>query len=186
MKTSQRDAPSVPSWYQSEICHKTLTFEAEVDFARAPLRYLPHKPYPASSQVVFQPHLRHWSTKSLHYRGINAHIGPSGLLPLSRSYTGKSAFRLPPLDSFSNARAIYGPTTGTFPTNPAIVAKKSPNSTKIPYSSTTKPISGHLRSIKAMPAANAAVPFHFCRRAKKSAVFWRPIIRVRPRRNRIW
>ena len=40
--------------------------------------------------------------------------------------------------------------------------------------------------LKKMPAAKAAVPFHFWRRAKKRAVFWKPIMRVRPIRNRIW
>jgi hypothetical protein len=40
--------------------------------------------------------------------------------------------------------------------------------------------------MRAMPAAKAAVPFHFWRRAKKAEVFCTPIIRVRPIRKRIW
>jgi hypothetical protein len=80
---------------------------------------------------------------------------------------------------------MYGPITGTFPTNPAIVPKKSPKSTKMPYSSTKKPMRGQRRRISRMPATKAAVPFSFCRRAKKRAVFWRPMIRVRPAKKRI-
>ena len=100
-------------------------------------------------------------------------------------HTGKSAFLLAP-DTFSRAAAIYGPTTGTLLTNPAIVAKKSPNRTRIPYSSIRKPKKGHRRRMRAMPAVKAAVPFHFCRRAKKAAVFCTPIMRVSPIRKRIW
>ena len=37
-----------------------------------------------------------------------------------------------------------------------------------------------------MPETNAAVPFSFCRLAKKIAVFWRPMMSVSPRMNRIW
>lgn len=37
-----------------------------------------------------------------------------------------------------------------------------------------------------MPEANAAVPFSFWRRAKKRAVFWMPMMRVKPQRKRIW
>lgn len=140
---------------------------------------------PECSLPVIPVALVHEAAPRSQYRRACRYSLPSPSLCLS-SYTGKSAFLLPPLDILSKAVAMYGPTTGTFPMNPAIVAKKSPNSTKIPYSSTTKPISGHLSKIRATPAANAAVPFHFCRRAKKSAVFWRPIMRVRPRRNKIW
>jgi hypothetical protein len=70
--------------------------------------------------------------------------------------------------------------------NPDIVAKKSPNSTKMPYSSTTNPISGQRSKINSIPAAKAAVPFSFWRRAKKASVLERPIMRVRPTRKRIW
>jgi hypothetical protein len=80
---------------------------------------------------------------------------------------------------------MYGPTTGTLPTNPAIVTKKSPKSTNIPYSSTKKPIRGQRRRIRRIPDTKAAVPLSFCLRAKKRAVFWRPIIRVRPAMKRI-
>ena len=73
-----------------------------------------------------------------------------------------------------------------FPANPAIVAKKSPKRTSIPYNSIRKPKKGQRINMSKMPAAKAAVPFHFWRRAKKRAVFWKPIIRVRPIRNRIW
>lgn len=99
-------------------------------------------------------------------------------------YTGKSAFLLP-APSFSNPTAIHGPTTGILPTNPAIVAKKSPNSTNIPYSSIRKPKKGQRRRISRMPAAKASVPFHFWRRAKKALVFCTPIMSVRPMRKRI-
>lgn len=100
------------------------------------------------------------------------------------THTGSSAFLGPP-PMLSNARCIYGPTTGILPANPPIVEKKSPNSTKIPYSSTRKPTSGHRNKMSSIPATNAAVPLSFCRRAKKTAVFCRPIMRVRPRRKRI-
>jgi len=66
-----------------------------------------------------------------------------------------------------------------------MVAKKSPNRTKIPYSSTKKPMNAHLINIKQIPTANAAVPLIFCRRAKKANVFWMPIISVRPIRKRM-
>lgn len=69
--------------------------------------------------------------------------------------------------------------------NPAIVAKKSPNSTNMPYNSIKKPKKGQRSRMSRMPAAKAAVPFHFWRRAKKAAVFWTPIMRVRPIRKRI-
>lgn len=72
------------------------------------------------------------------------------------------------------------------PINPAIVAKKSPNRTKMPYSSIKKPMKVQRMKIRIMPTAKASVPCHFCRRAKKSAVLAGPIIRVRPIRKRIW
>lgn len=99
-------------------------------------------------------------------------------------HTGSSAFRLP-LEIFSSAIWIYGPTIGMLPANEAMVAKKSPKRTKMPYSSTRKPVKGHLNKIRHIPAMNAAVPFNFWRLAKKAKVFWTPIIRVRPMRKRI-
>jgi hypothetical protein len=103
----------------------------------------------------------------------------------SHAQTGNSAFLLPP-DIFSNVIWMYGPTMGILPANDPMVAKKSPNKTKMPYSSTRNPVRGHLTSIKMMPAANAAVPFNFCRRAKNTNVFCSPMMRVRPMRKRIW
>lgn len=100
-------------------------------------------------------------------------------------HTGNSAFLRPP-PALSSACCMYGPTTGMFPTNPLIVEKKSPKSTNIPYNSIRKPTRGQRRSMSKIPAANAAVPFNFWRRAKNTAVFCRPIIRVRPRRNSIY
>jgi hypothetical protein len=49
-----------------------------------------------------------------------------------------------------------------------------------------KPKKGQRRRISSMPTTKATVPFHFWRRAKKRAVFWKPIIRVRPIMKRIW
>ena len=98
--------------------------------------------------------------------------------------TGNSAFLRPPPALFS-ACCIYGPIIGIFPANALIVEKKSPKSTNIPYNSTRKPIRGHRSSMSITPVAKAAVPFNFWRRAKKTAVFWRPIISVRPRTKRI-
>ena len=66
---------------------------------------------------------------------------------------------------------MYGPTIGTLPANEPIVAKKSPNKTNIPYNSTRNPVNGHLKKIKIIPAANAAVPFNFSLLAKNTAVF---------------
>ena len=71
------------------------------------------------------------------------------------------------------------------PANPAIVAKKSPNKTRMPYSSIKKPKNAQRIRISVMPRAKAAVPFHFCLRAKKARVFCVPIIKVRPIRKRI-
>lgn len=76
--------------------------------------------------------------------------------------------------------------TGMFPVKEAIVAKKSPNSTKMPYSSTRNPVNGHRRRMRIMPPKNAAVPFHFCRLAKNTKVFRSPIISVRPIMKRIY
>lgn len=90
-----------------------------------------------------------------------------------------------PPPALSSARCMYGPIKGTFPANPPIVEKKSPKSTNIPYISIRKPINGHRTSMSMIPAANAIVPFIFWGRAKKIAVLYRPIIRVRPRRKRI-
>lgn len=111
---------------------------------------------------------------------------PSPLSPsrFTQLQTGNSAFLLPPL-ILSSAICIYGPTTGTFPAKLPIVAKKSPNSTNIPYNSTKKPVNGHRSKIKRMPATNAAVPLSFCRRAKKTSVFRMPIMSVRPIMKRI-
>ena len=76
--------------------------------------------------------------------------------------------------------------TGMLPAKEPIVAKKSPNNTKMPYSSTRNPVNGHRRRMRSTPPKKAAVPFHFCRLAKKTNVFCSPIIRVRPMRKRIW
>jgi len=80
---------------------------------------------------------------------------------------------------------IYGPTKGALLAKAAIVPKKSPNSTMMPYSSMQKPIRGHRSSMRASPAKKAAVPFAFCFLAKKSSVFCGPIIMVSPMRKRI-
>ena len=106
------------------------------------------------------------------------------LLLSTPSYTGNSAFRLP-APNFSKPAAIHGPTTGTLPTNPAIVAKKSPNNTSMPYISIRKPKKGQRMRMSRMPRMKARVPFHFWRRAKKVRVFWKPIMHVRPIRKRI-
>lgn len=60
---------------------------------------------------------------------------------------------------------------GILPAKDAIVAKKSPNSTNMPYVSTKKPTNGQRSRMRIMPAAKAAVPFNFCRRAKNTNVF---------------
>jgi len=57
---------------------------------------------------------------------------------------------------------------------------------KIPYNSTKKPMKAQRIRMRKSPAKKAAVPFSFCRRAKKDKVFWGPIIMVRPIRKRIW
>lgn len=100
-------------------------------------------------------------------------------------YTGSSAFLLPPKPIRSIAMPIYGPTTGTFLANAAIVPRKSPKRTMIPYSSTRKPINGQRSKIRASPPKKAAVPFIFCLRAKNRRVLAGPMITVRPMRKRI-
>ena len=100
------------------------------------------------------------------------------------SHTGISAFLRPP-DALSKAFWIYGPTTGIFPAKLPMVAKKSPKSTNIPYSSTRNPTNGHRKTMRIIPPAKAAVPLSFCRRAKKIAVFCKPMMRVRPSRKSI-
>lgn len=85
-------------------------------------------------------------------------------------YTGNSAFLLCPAKAFK-ACWIYGPMTGTPPTNCPIVTKKSPNSIRIPYNSTQKPIKGHRKRMRRIPPANAAVPLSFAGREKKAIVF---------------
>lgn len=76
--------------------------------------------------------------------------------------------------------------TGMFPTNPAMVARKSPKRTKMPYNSTMKPIKAHRIKMSPMPVTKASVPFHFCLRAKKAIVLVVPIMSVRPIMKRIW
>ena len=100
------------------------------------------------------------------------------------SYTGSSLFFRPPL-KLSRNPAMYGPTMGMFPANDAIVDRKSPNKTNMPYNSTTKPTKAHLNRISIMPVANAAVPLSFWRRAKNNSVFCTPIMMVSPTRKRI-
>jgi len=90
-----------------------------------------------------------------------------------------------PTPILSNPFTIYGPTTGIFPKKPAMVARKSPKSIKIPYNSTRKPRKVQRQRIMRRPTKKAAVPFSFCLRAKKSSVLEGPIIMVRPRRKRI-
>lgn len=80
---------------------------------------------------------------------------------------------------------MYGPTTGTLLAKPAIVPKKSPNRTMIPYSSMQNPISGHFIKMSDSPPKNAAVPFALFFRAKNRSVFCGPMIMVRPIRKRI-
>lgn len=80
---------------------------------------------------------------------------------------------------------IYGPTMGALLAKAAIVPKKSPNSTMMPYSSTQNPMRGHRSKMRVSPPKKAAVPFAFCFLAKKSSVFCGPIIMVSPMRKRI-
>lgn len=72
-----------------------------------------------------------------------------------------------------------------FLAKPAIVPKKSPNRTNIPYNSTRKPTKAQRMRMRKRPRKKAAVPLNFWGRAKKASVFWGPIIIVRPIRNRI-
>lgn len=75
--------------------------------------------------------------------------------------------------------------TGMLPAKLPMVAKKSPNKMKIPYSSTRKPINGHRNSMRTTPPVKAAVPLSFGRRVKKSTVLGRPMMRARPSTNSI-
>jgi hypothetical protein len=99
-------------------------------------------------------------------------------------YTGNSVFRRPNPDR-STASPIYGPITGIFLAKLAMVPRKSPNKTMIPYSSTRKPINGHRIRISVRPPKKAAVPLALFFRAKKRSVFWGPIMMVNPIRKRI-
>lgn len=73
-----------------------------------------------------------------------------------------------------------------FLANAAMVPKKSPKSTMMPYSSTRNPISGQRNRMSVKPPKKAAVPFAFCLRAKKRRVLEGPMIMVRPIRKRIY
>ena len=75
---------------------------------------------------------------------------------------------------------------GTPPTNPARVAKKSPNRTNRPYSSIANPMNVQRRRMRTMPRAKVTVPRIFCGRAKKERVLEGPRIRGRPIRKRIY
>lgn len=105
--------------------------------------------------------------------------------------TGISLFLAPPPLSAAvwpatvKPRASIGPTTGIPYANPAIVVKNSPNNTNTPYPSTKNPMSGNRNKIRAKPPRNAAVPRHFCRRAKKSNVLCAPRRSDMPARKRI-
>lgn len=67
-----------------------------------------------------------------------------------------------------------------------MVPRKSPKRITMPYASTRNPMKVHRMRMRSRPAKKAAVPFAFCRRAKKSKVFCGPIMMVRPMRKRIW
>lgn len=86
----------------------------------------------------------------------------------------------------STIAPIYGPIIGMFLAKPAIVPRKSPNKTNMPYNSTRNPVNGHLMRISASPAKNAPVPLSFCFRAKNTIVFCGPIIIVNPIKKRIY
>jgi hypothetical protein len=121
---------------------------------------------------------------------FSPHIHPR-LAKISQAYhffSSQTGNSLPLTDTpaLSTNTPIQGPITGIFLANPAIVPRKSPNNINIPYSSTKKPTSAQRMRIRNRPPKKAAVPFSFCRRAKKSAVFWGPIIIVRPIRKRIF
>lgn len=99
-------------------------------------------------------------------------------------YTGNSAFRLAkPVRSIT--MPTYGPTTGTLRAKEAIVPRKSPKRTKMPYSSTQNPTSGQRSRISASPPKKAADPCSFWRRAKKTSVLVGPMMIARPMRKRI-
>jgi len=66
-----------------------------------------------------------------------------------------------PTPILSNPFTIYGPTTGIFPKKPAMVARKSPKSIKIPYNSTRKPIRGQRNRMRRIPKAKERVPRSF-------------------------
>ena len=137
-------------------------------------------PYPRHAMASYVFELDHRATMYL----VGVTSRSMSLPKLPHAHTGSSAFLLPPPTRFRICR-IYGPTTGMFPAKPPMVAKKSPKSTNIPYSSTKNPTRGHRSKISRIPEANAAVPLTFCLLAKKSAVFWRPMIRVSPSINKI-
>lgn len=131
-------------------------------------------------------------TRQTPSRGTSGHrrcpVPPAGLHTLNQRpplQTGSSAFLLPNPD-LSTAIPIYGPTTGTLRAKAAMVPRKSPKRTAMPYSSMQKPMSVHRRRMRTRPPKKAAVPRAFCFRAKKRRVFWGPIIIVRPMRKRIW
>lgn len=80
---------------------------------------------------------------------------------------------------------MYGPTIGMLRAKPAMVPRKSPKRTMMPYASMRNPIMVHRRRISAKPTKKAAVPLSFCFRAKKRRVFCGPMMMVRPMRKRI-
>lgn len=100
------------------------------------------------------------------------------------SHTGRSVLRRPS-PARSTATPMYGPTTGALRAKAAMVPKKSPNRTMMPYSSTQKPMRGHRNKISSRPPKKAAVPLAFCLRAKKRRVLAGPMMMVRPMRKRI-
>lgn len=80
-----------------------------------------------------------------------------------------------------------GPIMGRDLKNPIMTPKKSPNRIRMPNSSIMNPINEYLNKISPTPRMKHTVPFNFCggRLKKKLNVFWSPIIRNRPARNRI-
>ena len=142
-------------------------------------------PFPVP-RMMSNPHIKpHRRRRREKKQAPTINPAPSHPPSTSKLQTGNSAFLLP-TPNRSTTTPIHGPTTGTPLAKPAIVPRKSPNSTTIPYSSTTNPISGHRSRISASPAKKAAVPLSFCLRAKKRAVFCGPMMMVRPIRKRIW
>lgn len=112
--------------------------------------------------------------------------GVNGRRPRSFSpcvYTGKVS--LAPPGMRSAAIPIYGPITGMLRRTPASVPIMPPKSIQMPYPSTTNPTKAHLDKINRIPAANANVPFHFLRSAKKVRVFAGPMRAVMPIRRRM-